>query len=56
MWHMGGVASVKLRDVSHTRLKLTHQADLDAALLPDLIYQLGSAHEWSVIYSRTGLR
>ena len=30
-----------------TKLKLSYQIDSDAALLPSLIHQLGSAHEWS---------
>ena len=30
-----------------TELKLPYRIDSDAALLPDLIHQLGSAHEWS---------
>ena len=30
-----------------TKLKLPYQIDSDTALLPYLIHQLGSAHEWS---------
>ena len=41
---------VKLNDVCHTKLKLLYQTDSDAALLPNLIHQLGSAHEWSSVW------
>ena len=43
---------VKLNDLFHTKLKLPDQTDQDAALLPDLIHQLGSAHEWSGLWIR----
>ena len=38
---------VELNDVCRTKLKLPYQTDSDAVLLPNLIHQLGSAHEWS---------
>ena len=41
---------VKLNDVCRTKLKLPYQTDSDAALLLNLIHQLGSAHEWSGIW------
>ena len=34
-----------------TRLRLPYQTDSDAALLPYLILQLGSAHEWSGVWT-----
>ena len=34
------------------KLKLPYQTDSDAALLPNLIHQLGSAHEWSGVWIR----
>ena len=43
---------VELNDVCRTKLKLPYQTDSDAALLPDLIHQLGSAHEWSGVWIR----
>ena len=43
---------VELNDVCRTKLKLSYQTDSDAALLPDLIHQLGSAHEWSGVWIR----
>ena len=33
-----------------TKLKLPYQIDSEAALLPYLIHQLGSAHEWSGVW------
>ena len=46
---------VELNDVCRTKLKLPYQTDSDAALLPDLIHQLGSAHEWSGVWIRPKL-
>ena len=46
------VDSVELNDVCRTKLKLQYQTHSDAALLPDLIHQLGSAHEWSDAWIR----
>ena len=46
---------VELNDVCRTKLKLPYQTDPDAALLPDLIHQLGSAHEWSGVWIRPKL-
>ena len=43
---------VELDDVCRTKLKLPYQTDSDAALLPNLIHQLGSAHEWSGVWIR----
>ena len=43
---------VELNDVCRTKLKLPYQTDSDAALLPNLIHQLGSAHEWSGVWIR----
>ena len=43
---------VELNDVCRTKLKLSYQTDSDAALLPNLIHQLGSAHEWSGVWIR----
>ena len=43
---------VELDDVCRTKLKLPYQTDSDAALLPNLIHQLGSAHEWSGVWTR----
>ena len=43
---------VELNDVCRTKLKLPCQTDSDATLLPDLIHQLGSAHEWSGVWIR----
>ena len=34
-----------------TKLKLPYQIDSEAALLPYLIHQLGSAHEWSGVWT-----
>ena len=41
---------VELNDVCRTKLKLKDQTDSDAALLPNLIHQIGSAHEWSGVW------
>ena len=41
---------VELNDLCRTKLKLPYQTDLDAALLPDVIHQLGSAHEWRGVW------
>ena len=41
---------VELNDLCRTKLKVPYQTDSDAALLPDLIHQLGSAHEWSGVW------
>ena len=38
--------------VCRTKFKLPYQTDSDAALLPDLIHQLGSAHEWNGVWIR----
>ena len=46
---------VELNDVCRTKLKLSYQTDSDAALLPNLIHQLGSAHEWSGVWIRPKL-
>ena len=43
---------IELNDVCRTKLKLPYQTDSDAALLPNLIHQLGSAHEWSGVWIR----
>ena len=43
---------VELDDVCRTKLKLPYQTDSDAALLLNLIHQLGSAHEWSGVWIR----
>ena len=44
---------VELNDVCRTKLKLSYQTDSDAALiLPNLIHQLDSAHEWSGVWIR----
>ena len=43
---------VELNDLCHSKLKLPCQTDSDAALLPDLIHQLGLAHEWSGVWIR----
>ena len=43
---------VEPNDVCRTKLKLPYQTDSDAALLPNLIHQLGSAHEWSGVWVR----
>ena len=40
-------APVEIKDLCRTKLKLPYQTDSDAALLPVLIHQLDSAHEWS---------
>ena len=37
--------------VCRTKLKLPDQTDSNAALLPYLIHQLGSAHEWSGVWN-----
>jgi len=37
----------KFNVVCHTKLNLPNQTDSNAALLPYLTHQLGSAHEWS---------
>ena len=42
----------ELNDVCCTKLKVPYQTDSDAALLSDLIHQLGSAHEWSGVWIR----
>ena len=42
---------VELNDVCRIKLKLLYQTDSDAALLQDLIHQLGSAHEWSGVWT-----
>ena len=47
---------VELDDVCRTKLKLPYQTDSDAALLPNLIHQLGSAHEWSGVWIRPDRR
>ena len=47
---------VELDDVCRTKLKLSYQTDSDAALLPNLIHQLGSAHEWSGVWIRPKFR
>ena len=47
---------VELNNVCRTKLKLPYQTDLDAALLPNLIHQLGSAHEWSGVWIRPELK
>ena len=47
---------VELNDVCRTKLKLPYQTDSDAALLPNLIHQLGSAHEWSGVWIRPNYR
>ena len=43
---------VELNDVCRTKLKRPYQTDSDAALLPNSIHQLGSAHEWSGVWIR----
>ena len=43
---------VELNDVCRTKLKLSYQTNSDAALLPNLIHHLGSAHEWSGVWIR----
>ena len=47
---------VELNDVCRTKLKLPYQTDSDAVLLPNLIHQLGSAHEWSGVWIRPELK
>ena len=37
--------------VCRTKLKLPDQTDSNAALLPYLIHQLGSAHEWGGVWN-----
>ena len=41
------LSSTKVRQTLSNLTLLPHQIDSDAALLPYLIHQLGSAHEWS---------
>ena len=43
---------VELNDVCRTKLKLPYLTYSDATLLPNLIHQLGSAHEWSGVWIR----
>ena len=45
---------VELNNVA--ALKLPYRIDSDAALLPDLIHQLGSAHEWSGVSTGPNLQ
>ena len=41
----------KFNVVCHTKLNLPNQSDSNAALLPYLTRQLGSAHEWSSVWN-----
>ena len=42
--------------VCRSKSNLPNQTDSNAALLPNLTYQLGSAHEWSGVWNGPKLR